>query len=37
MADDGDKKSDGQGKYQYIINRINSAFPKLVGTKLDKM
>ena len=36
MGDEGENKS-SDAKFEYIKNRINSAFPKLAGAKLDKM
>jgi hypothetical protein len=34
MADDGDKKVDP--RFEYLKDRISSAFQKLAGPKLDK-
>lgn len=35
MADDGPSKSDA--RFEHIKERIASGFPKLAGSKLDKM
>ena len=35
MADEGEKKADL--RFDYIKDRISSAFPKLAGPKLDKL
>ena len=36
MGDDGEKKGGGEAKFDFIKKRIESAFPKLAGAKLDK-